>query len=65
MPIKNIYVYILERVLKEIGSLWQTNKITCSQNIGCFHITNPVTPMDTQIVSYTEKLGDKIIAITQ
>lgn len=31
IPIKNIYVYILEPALKEIGNLWQTNKITIAQ----------------------------------
>ena len=31
ISIKDIYVYILEPALKEIGSLWQTNKITVAQ----------------------------------
>ena len=31
MSIKEIYVYILEPALREIGSLWQTNKITVAQ----------------------------------
>jgi len=62
LSVKDIYMYIFEPVLKEVGRLWQTHKITVAQEHYCTAITQLIMAQLYGKIFTTQKIGLSLVA---